>query len=300
MPKETFLHRFSLIIKRLEKGPATYEQIAEYLENDPTMHDKSITISRRTLQRDIKDIYSQMKYEIENEKKGDNRYFIKGRPEDQEHSHRLLEAYGMVNILKAFQDNSQHIYFEARKPKGLEHFNGLLHAVKNRKITTITYYEFWEEIVREHIVHPLALKEAKGRWYLVAFDKTNGKVKNFGLDRIDDLEISKTSFRDKYDVNINELFLHSFGIINNEDKKPQTIRLSFAYEQGQYVKAYPLHHSQKLIQEDEEVVIELYLRITYDFIMELLSFGEKVTVLSPKLLVTELKNSYRKTLSKYN
>jgi proteasome accessory factor B len=61
--------------------------------------------------------------------------------------------------------------------------------------------------------------------------------------------ISKTSFRNKYDFDIKGLFLHSFGITNLENEKPQKILLSFTYEQGQYVKTFPLHHSQKAIAQ---------------------------------------------------
>jgi hypothetical protein len=39
MPKEIFISRFSLIIKRLEKGPATYEQIAKYLDDASVIQD---------------------------------------------------------------------------------------------------------------------------------------------------------------------------------------------------------------------------------------------------------------------
>jgi hypothetical protein len=54
----------------------------------------------------------------------------------------------------------------------------------------------------------------------------------------------------------------------------KTYVLSFNSEQAQYVKNYPLHSSQKIIKETkDEIVFELYLYITGDFIRELLSYG---------------------------
>ncbi len=79
MPKETFISRFALIVKRLEKSPATYDQIAKYLEDESAIQDKDFSISLRTLQRDIKDILTQLGIEMTNEKKGDKRYFIKNQ-----------------------------------------------------------------------------------------------------------------------------------------------------------------------------------------------------------------------------
>jgi predicted DNA-binding transcriptional regulator YafY len=46
------------------------------------------------------------------------------------------------------------------------------------------------------------------------------------------------------------------------------------------------------IEEKEEVIMELYLSITGDFVMELLSHGEEVIVLSPKSLINKIKNIY--------
>jgi hypothetical protein len=106
MSKENFMSRFSLIIKRLEQGPATFKQIARHLENESDIQDKNLTLSIRTLQRDIKIINEELHIEIVNENKGDKRYFIKSRPEGQEHSKRLLEAFDMLNIVKSAQQHN--------------------------------------------------------------------------------------------------------------------------------------------------------------------------------------------------
>ena len=300
MSKETYLPRFSLIIKRLEKSAATYKQIHDYLQRESEIHGYDYSISLRTFQRDIKDIYKNYKIEIANEKTGEKKYFIKSKPDDEEHSYRLLEAYQIINIIETSMDYKKICFLETRKPHGLEHFRELLHAIKNKKTITFNHYKYWEDIITEKRVHGLALKEAQGRWYLIATDTKDNKVKTFGLDRISNLTISKKSFADTYNYKIEDLFLHSFGIITLENEKPQKIHLSFTWEQGQYVKNFPLHHSQKVTEEkDNEVIIELYISITYDFVMELLSYGEEVTVISPKSLINQLKKIYSNTLKKY-
>lgn len=301
MSKETYLSRFSLTIKRLEKGPATYNQINDYLQREYEIHGYDYSVSLRTLQRDIKDISRQFKIEIANEKKGDKKYYIKSKPEMQEHSQRLLESYQMIHIIEASQDYAEHVILETRKANGLEHFHGLLYAIKNKKIITFNHFKYWEDVISERTVHVLALKESGGRWYLIAVDTKDNKLKTFGLDRMSELMISKTSFRNKYDFNIKEMFLHSFGILNLENEKSQKIRLSFTWEQGQYVKNFPLHHSQKVTEEKgDEVIMELYLSITDDFVMELLSYGGEVTVLSPKSLINQVKKIYANALSNYS
>jgi len=102
---------------------------------------------------------------------------------------------------------------------------------------------------------------------------------------MDEIDISKTSFKFKYTISIQEVFLHAFGIINETDKLPEKIILSLSQEQGQYLKAYPLHHSQKIIKETPgEIVLELSLLVAFDFVMELQSFGKYLKVVSPKRL----------------
>jgi len=301
MPKETYISRFSLIIKRLERGPATYEQIARYLQDESAIQDKDFNISLRTLQRDIKDIYNQLQIEIVNEKKGDKRYFIKSQPETQEQSQRLLESYQVINAIHAAQDFSAIVFLENRKPKGLEHFYGLLYAIKNKRIVNFQHYKYWDKTITNRTVHPLALKESQGRWYLLAVDTKDHQLKTFGLDRMADIDIAKTKYRETYEYDVKDLFAHSFGIISLDNEKPQTVRLQFSYEQGQYVKTYPLHASQKIIEENDKVLImELILFITYDLIRELLSYGTELVVISPAKLRNEIKKQLKNTLTKYN
>ena len=171
MSKHTFINRFSLIIKKLERGPATFDELKAYLQKESDIQDRNFNLSIRTLQRDIKDIYDQFQIEIVNERKGDKRYFIREQPDTQEHTQRLIEAYDMVTILKSSQQQSKYVFFDTRRPKGLEHFSGLLYACSNRKILNFKHIKFWNAEITNRTVHPLALKEARGRWYLVAGPK---------------------------------------------------------------------------------------------------------------------------------
>jgi proteasome accessory factor B len=302
MPKDTYLYRYSLILKRLERSPASYKQIKEYLERESDIKGKNYSISLRSLQRDIKDIYEQLGIEITNERKGDKRYFIKSRPDTTEHSQRLLEAFQIFNAIKASKEYAESIFLETRKPDGLEHFYGLLHAIKNNKIIKLAYRKFYSDEITERKLFPLALKEAKNRWYLIAEDTKDSQVKTFGLDRISDLEITKLGFLKKANVNYNDLFKYSFGIINPVDQKPEKVKLSFSFTQGQYIKSFPLHKSQAILnesKENDEVIIELFIQITDDFVMELLSYGPDVEVLSPKSLRKEIKKNLLNTLQYY-
>jgi predicted DNA-binding transcriptional regulator YafY len=302
MPKRNYINRYKLIIERLEKSPATFEQVSRHLDlhSDELGDDYSISI--RTFQRDIKDIYEQFGYEIANERTGDKKYFIKTRPENADISNRLFDSFQMISIIQDSQKYNDIIYLESRRSKGLDNFHGLLHGINNKLEVSFLYQKYNGEPQSARKVHPLALKEAVGRWYLVCVDTKDNVLKTFGLDRISEVEFSKKPFKKLYDYNIKELFTGSFGVINDVSAEPQKVILSYNYMEGKYVEAYPIHISQKIISENkekDEVIIELFLRITYDFKREILSHGNRVKVLSPKSLADEIRNISIKIASKY-
>lgn len=285
MAKETFISRYVLIIRRLEKGPATFRNISEYLSRASAFHDKNYDITIRTFQRDIRDIREQFGIEITNERNGDRRYYIKSRPENDDTGYLLLEACQMHQAIKQSEPFRKLLYFDERRPIGLEYINTLVFACAQRKIVEFTYQSYYSDHVKQRTVHPIALRQALGRWYLVAVDTKDSRLKTFGLDRMDDIDISKTSFHGKFDYDISGIFWNSFGIFNDASERPQRVVMSVFKEQAKYLESYPLHHSQFIVgNKNEKVLLGLQILITEDLVMEIMKMGSKVRVLRPASL----------------
>jgi hypothetical protein len=71
MKKDFYLTRYALIIKRLERSPATYPELESYLLSSFEFQDANIvSYSIRTLQRDIKDIANLLTLIYTTRKKG--------------------------------------------------------------------------------------------------------------------------------------------------------------------------------------------------------------------------------------
>jgi len=189
---------------------------------------------------------------------------------------------------------------EKRRPQGTENLYGLLHAIKNRLQIKFTYQKFWEEEISQRLVEPYALKEFKNRWYAMAKDCKDANIKSFSPDRLTNLEVTTESFAFPKFYIIEESYRYSFGIINSNDEEPQEIILSFNPIQGKYIKSLPLHNTQQvLIDNDNEVQIKLKLCVTHDLVMELLSFGENVKVIEPKILVDQIKQAHKQAYKQY-
>jgi predicted DNA-binding transcriptional regulator YafY len=207
----------------------------------------------------------------------------------------------MMSTIEASRNFVNLVFLETRQPQGLENFHGLLHAIQNKLVLTFEHVKFWEDVITQRKVHPLALKESQGRWYLIAVDTKDEKLKTFGLDRIKNIEISKSPFRAKYNFPLEEHFKNMFGISSDGLDKPEKVTLQFDYEQGQYIKHFPLHGSQQVVSEEgDKVVVELFVYLSWDFIKELLSWGPDMTVLAPISLRERMRMLLGQTLKQYD
>jgi predicted DNA-binding transcriptional regulator YafY len=213
----------------------------------------------------------------------------------------MLDAFNLFNSLHLADDLTTFIYFEDRRPQGTENLYGLLHAIKNKQQINFTYEKFWEDEATKRTAEPYALKEFKNRWYVMAKDVKDNKLKSFALDRLTELEITNKKFQISDKQNIEQTYQYCFGISSPyEGTEPQEIILSFNAFQGKYIKTLPLHSTQEiLVDNEDELRIKLHLFITFEFIMELLSFGSNVKVLQPQILIETIKQSLQESLKYY-
>jgi predicted DNA-binding transcriptional regulator YafY len=305
MSKRGYISRYLLILKKLKVKPySTYEELQAYIENQfdyLQMQDDNLQIgfSKRTLQRDIKEIRNVFGIDIEYSK-SQKGYFISQNENENMNFQRMMEAFDMFNSLNLAQDLTPFIHLEKRRPQGTENLYGLLHAIKNRLQIKFTYQKFWEEELSERLAEPYALKEFKNRWYIMAKDNKDNNIKSFALDRLTNLEISNQTYQYPDNYSIEQSYRYCFGIISPNDEEPQDIILSFDPFQGKYIKSLPLHDTQQvLVDNDEEMKIKLKLCLTHDLVMELLSFGDNMKVIEPKSLADQIKQAHEKAYRQY-
>ncbi len=301
MENKNYLHRLLFIVKKLRhSGSASFDEINNYIQREFEVRDGIKSISIRTFQRDIKDIFELFNIDIKCNSL--NKYYI-AEDEHAGFNNRMLEAFDVFNLLNIGEQIYPYVLFENRCQLGTQHLFGILHAIKNGFVVRFSHKKYYESDFTSREVEPYALKEFKGRWYLLAKDYKGNFLKTFGLDRISDLEITKKKFVIPQNFYANQHFENCFGVIvpdDNDDFEPEKIILSFTPEQGKYVISYPLHESQKVIQENEkEIRISLLLYITYDLKMELLSFGEKLKVIQPQSLIDEFKQINKLAQNQY-
>ena len=298
MAKADYLRRYSLIFNKLINQKQSLDELYNYLhKNEVEFH-----VSKRTIQRDIDDVKDLLKVEITYNRREDC-YELETTEIDAS-SKRMIEAFELYNSLQYASKIGNKIILENRNRTGIEHMHGLLHTIENNLEIEFIHQSYWNanppKVPVPSIkvkVHPIAIKEAQHRWYLVGFDVAKNEFRSFGLDRISDLKILDQKFRPKIFDPIAH-YQHAFGIeISN---LPEKIVLKFTSKQALYIKALPIHQSQKVILENSDFcVCEYFMHPAFALSMEILKYGDSVQVLEPISLITEIKARIKNTLKLY-
>jgi predicted DNA-binding transcriptional regulator YafY len=298
MSKRESIARYSLIIQKLKKHPSSFAQITKYLELESEMQGYNLNTSKRTFHRDVKDILAL--YNIDIQFDFSKKVYYIDYDDQPAVLERILEAFDTFHALNLKDRLSNHIHFEKRRPQGTENLYGLLHAIKNGLQIRFTYQKYWDDQISHRHAEPYALKEFRSRWYLMAQDLKDRRVKSFALDRLTGLEISRKTFQFPAEFQVNEHFRYCFGIISPNSPQPDEVILSFDPLQGKYIKSLPLHESQQIIADNEdELRIRLKLFITHDFYMELLSYGDNLKIIKPQSLIDDVKRTASAMLKLY-
>lgn len=289
MSKLIYFKRYLYVIDRLRSRACSFNDLQEHvmrkLENDDI--DTTFEYAIRTFERDKKDIATLFGIDIHYNRK-DKTYAIDEEEIEDQSVTRMIDAFSIHHALQEGNKLSPSVFLEKRKSLGTEHIHGIIHAIQNGYLLQFTYQKHWEDFSTEREVKPIAIKESQQRWYLVAWDKKDDRIKTFGLDRISNLKITDTKFK-PINYNVEKEFQHAFGVETYE--AAEKVILEFSKQQGNYIKTFPLHESQRIAEETEDsVILEIFIHTTNDIIMELLKYGNDVKVLSPISLQNEIKN----------
>ncbi|HYG38094.1 MAG TPA: WYL domain-containing protein [Cytophagales bacterium] len=210
----------------------------------------------------------------------------------------------LSNTLKDLRHNTEKVKYpfiqfeEAAWQKGLELIEDLIQAIKNRQPLTIPYNPFGKKLT-EHKFHPYFLKQYKQRWYLIGMSDGKKLIFPLALDRMKKPEPLDIPFKPIPISNPDEFFKNVIGI-SYAQATPENVVLSFTPGQGNYLKTQHLHHSQKILSDNEkEFKISLQIVPNYEFISLLMSYTPDVVVLEPESLKVKIQELFKKGLEKY-
>ena len=294
------IQRMLVIINKLKERQryVPREELEEYVRL--RMEERDATpVDIRTIQRDFKNIEDLFGICIRFDKKWSGYYINEEDSLINEQYERLLLNFDLLNALDKTSNLHTYVLAEHHRPSDTECLPALIKAIKFSHPVAFDYIYVREEgRMRNKKVLPHYLKEDQQRWYLLAYD--NNVLKIFNVDCIRNLRIYyEETFKRDMDIDVNDLFKDSYGIWNQPDIPIEDIELSYSALDGRFLKSVPLHHSQKIIADNEtEFRITLRLRITNDFVMALLARSSSLTVIKPLHLRERIRKVYEEALQR--
>lgn len=210
----------------------------------------------------------------------------------------MLSTLSVSNLLGESMSLSDRILLE-NIPSGGEKLKQVIKAMKESKRISITYRRYGGHATRTFDLEPYCVKLLGQRWYLLGRFADRGMA-IFSLDRILEIKTSNENFKVDEDFDAANYFSDCFGVMLDENSKPEKVLIrAYGYE-PYYLRDLPLHHSQREIQSTEEYCdFELRLKITSDFKSKLLSRGEWIEILEPKALAKEIVEWHQKAIERY-
>ncbi|MBQ8713600.1 MAG: WYL domain-containing protein [Prevotella sp.] len=261
---------------------------------------EGIPLSRTTFHRHRIAIEEIFGLYIDCDRKNDNKYFIGNDYvlQDDSVQNWMLSTLSVSNLLGESMSLSDRILLE-NIPYGGEKLKQVIKAMKESKRISITYRRYGGHATRTFDLEPYCVKLFGQRWYLLGRFADRGMA-IFSFDRILEIKKSNEKFKVDEDFDAANYFSDCFGVMLDENSKPEKVLIrAYGYE-PYYLRDLPLHHSQREIQSTEEYCdFELRLKITSDFKSKLLSRGEWIEILEPKALAKEIVEWHQKAIERY-
>ena len=226
-------------------------------------------------------------------------YYIEGDNKNHESvTDWLLNSVSLNEVLVGARDITDRIFLE-NVPSARDFLNIAISALKSNTLLRFDYHSYTRTLPTPGIVlEPYFLRLFKQRWYLIGRNTAENRVKTYALDRMSGVKQLADTFTPDADFDMHEYFRHSYGIVvTHNDPRKVVIRVD--PRQAKYFRALPLHSSQTETVSDKFSLFTYNIRLTDDFVSELLSYGPKITILEPPELRAMIKSSLRDTLRNY-
>ncbi len=281
-----------------ENGKLTVVQILEKVEKQFSAYTdiqklRMDEYSVSTFNKDKKAIRDEWKIDLECDSKG--RYAINTDFESA-FQNDLMNSAIFLSSLNADMLLPGFVLPETRKNTGLEHFHNIAEAIENHFEITFSYFDYISELEKVKTVQPYFLKQKDFKWYVLSTEE-GSKIpfKSYALERIREIEIGK-KFKAKK-IDFEEPYKDSVGMFTSGTA--EKIVLQYDHRDGHYLKANPIHHSQKVVSEDSKTItFEIFAKPNEDLLMEIMKRSWSVKIIEPTSLREKMMGIWREVLER--
>ena len=285
------LQKYTWLIDTIRRaGKISHKDLSDRWSRNKDFSDGS-GLHRATFNRWRDAIYEQFGIMIDCQKVGGYLYYI-SNPEDIDEDKLkkwMLDSFAVGNIIGENLTLKGRILVD-EIPSGRDHLTTILEAMKENRVVNITYRPFRKSHGYTFPIEPYCVKLFENRWYVLAHNVDFDDIRIYGLDRVERAEPTEKRYNLPENFSATEYFSTAYGVVLDNDVKPERIVIRANKEHKHYLKSLPLHNSQQLLEDTGDYAdFEYYLSPTYDFIMRLLHDGAMIEVISPATLRETMK-----------
>ena len=232
-----------------------------------------------------------------------NQYFLKRYHQygqDESLYNYLLSAYhieGMSELAVKHRDKVKLL----DAPTGVENVQIILEAIDKQKGIECVYYSFDRATKKQQLLIPYFLKTWEQRWYLAAEpDNHHHGISIFALERMGNIRLTEKKMLPSNDVTADEYWEGSFGVNHSDNQVPERIVIKAYGAQAEYIRALPIHESQKELERtDEYTIFEYHIVPCFNLFQQLLWHREKLEIIEPIKMREEMKKIVQNIISLY-
>ena len=232
-----------------------------------------------------------------------NQYFLKRYHQygqDDSLYNYLLSAYhieGMSELAVKHRDKVKLL----DAPTGVENVQIILEAIDKQKGIECVYYSFDRATKKQQLLIPYFLKTWEQRWYLAAEpDNHHHGISIFALERMGNIRLTEKKMLPSNDVTADEYWEGSFGVNHSDNQVPERIVIKAYGAQAEYIRALPIHESQKELERtDEYTIFEYHIVPCFNLFQQLLWHREKLEIIEPIKMREEMKKIVQNIISLY-
>ena len=296
MSKDLF-NRYIWLIDTIKRyGHITREELNARWKKSP--YSNGEPLPRRTFYNYRMAIEDLFKVNIECNPSTFEYYIDEGDTHNEDVTNWLLNTTAMSNVLSESRDISNRIFIED-VPSAREFLATVIDALKEYHQIKFTYQPYSRtNATPDVVVEPYFLKIFRQRWYVTGLNVKENKIKTYALDRMKDVVVLQETFEIPDDFDAESYIKYSFGIVFSQGEV-KNVSIKTDSRQAKYIRALPLHSSQQEMIHDSYSIFNYRLRITPDFVQELLSHGPSVTVIEPPELQAMIVTSLEESLANY-
>lgn len=293
MAHQEKLKRYLLILERLPFRPS-FADLAGHLE------DHGLTLSHRTLQRDIEEIRAELGIRVVYDRSG-NSYVLADADRGAITVVHMLERAQWLEAVRGREGHALAGHLQVQgdgRLLGVLHAAPLLKSIIERRDVRIRYRTGDGDASRELRVSPHLLKEHAGRWYLMGRQVSNKAPVVHALDRLLQVALLGRGGK-KAPASMIAEHRAVVGVAPGKGKVKRVV-LRLDRERAAQVASWPLHPSQSVVETDRRgSTIALDVMINTHLVEQLLAWGASVQVLEPKALAKEVRQAHKAAAAVY-